>query len=407
MDTTVVQVGNRLPQVHDVVVLWKRNGLKLATANMYVRWVVRFLDDCSRHGQPPLPLLTVEGVRVFTARYARRRQIRAAIVRISANPALRAWSVALSALGLTVPEWSAPQSSDPQLPPLLREYETFRQAHASPTIRSIELELIHISAWLKHLRSQKRRLRAVQLKDIDDYLVKLRRHYAVSTVSSILSSLRLFLRFLRSTGRICHDLASSIQSPPRRRIQLPRALPWADVRRILKAVDQRSPLGRRDYAILLLMSLYGMGSAEIMSLTLDQIRWENLTFTVVRPKTGESIDLPLLPAAARALAAYLKHARPPDARTRSIFLNQRPMPYTAIGSKAIRGALRKYARKAGVEAKVLGGHALRYAHASRQVDQQAPPKVLSSILGHRDPESTSAYTRIAVKRLRGIALPVP
>ena len=159
--------------------------------------------------------------------------------------------------------------------------------------------------------------------------------------------------------------------------------------------------------MLLLMSLYGMGAAEIMSLTLDQIRWENLTFTIVRPKTGESTALPLLPAAARALAAYLKHARPPDARTRSVFVNQRPMPYQAIGSKAIRGAIRKYARIAGVEAKVLGGHALRYAHASRQVDQQAPPKVLSSILGHRDPESTSAYTRIAVKRLRAIALPVP
>jgi integrase len=242
--------------------------------------------------------------------------------------------------------------------------------------------------------------------DIDDYLVKLRRHYAVSTVSSILSSLRLFLRFLHGTGRLPHDLASSIQSPPRRCIQLPRALPWAEVRRILKAVDRRSRLGQRDYAMLLLMSLYGMGSAEIMALTLDQIHWENLTFRVVRPKTGESIDLPLLPAAARALSAYLKHARPPDAPTRSVFVSQ-PMPYRTVGSKAVRGAIRKYARRAGVKAKVLGGHAFRYSHASRQVDQQAPPRVLSSILGHRDPESTSAYTRVAVERLRGIALPVP
>jgi site-specific recombinase XerD len=56
---------------------------------------------------------------------------------------------------------------------------------------------------------------------------------------------------------------------------------------------------------------------------------------------------------------------------------------------------------------VLGGHVLRHSHASRQVDQHAPPRVLSSILGHLDPESTSAYTRVAVERLRGIALPVP
>jgi site-specific recombinase XerD len=56
---------------------------------------------------------------------------------------------------------------------------------------------------------------------------------------------------------------------------------------------------------------------------------------------------------------------------------------------------------------MLGGHVLRHSHASRQVEQQAPPRVLSSILGHLDPESTSVYTRVAVERLRGIALPVP
>jgi len=56
---------------------------------------------------------------------------------------------------------------------------------------------------------------------------------------------------------------------------------------------------------------------------------------------------------------------------------------------------------------VFGGHVLRHSHASRQVDQRTPARILSSILGHRDWESTSTYTRVAVERLRGLALPVP
>jgi site-specific recombinase XerD len=50
---------------------------------------------------------------------------------------------------------------------------------------------------------------------------------------------------------------------------------------------------------------------------------------------------------------------------------------------------------------------LRHSHAGRQIDQGAPPKVVSDILGHRRPESTSAYVRIATSRLRDVALSVP
>jgi site-specific recombinase XerD len=83
------------------------------------------------------------------------------------------------------------------------------------------------------------------------------------------------------------------------------------------------------------------------------------------------------------------------------------MPHVAFSSSAIRYAIRKYARKAGLQAAVFGGHVLRHSHASRQVDQRTPARILSSILGHRDWESTSTYTRVAVERLRGLALPVP
>lgn len=395
-----------LARIEKVVDFWKRNGLKGSSTIVYQQWVRRFLLDCTQRGVPALAHLTSEGVTAFAKRYARRHRINSGETQRMARTSLRAWSVGLVALGSQPARWSTPNSPDHKLPPLLAEYVSFRHVHSHAIDSSINREIAEITAWLEFLRTRRRSLRRVRLADIDAYVIKMRRRYAVATVARSLSSLRLFLRFLQNTDRLRHDLASSVQCPPRRRVEPPRALAWSDVQKILRAVDQSTRTGMRDYAMLLLMSLYGLGSAEVIGLKLDDVHWRTAILSVHRPKTGVDIELPLLSPAARALAAYLRHVRPPDAPSRAFFIRHQ-LPHIGFTSSAIRFAVRKYAAKAGIQVRPLGGHVLRHSHASRQVDQQAPPRVLSSILGHRDPESTSAYTRVAVERLRGIALPVP
>ena len=132
-----------------------------------------------------------------------------------------------------------------------------------------------------------------------------------TTVADICSTVRVFQRFLCSTGRSRRDLSGSVLSPIIRVNERPhRALPWKDVQRILRAVDRSRPTGRRDYAILLMMSVYGLGSGEVIGLTLDDINWRAQTLRVVRPKTRVEFLLPLLPAVSRALVSYLRGGRP-------------------------------------------------------------------------------------------------
>jgi integrase/recombinase XerD len=395
-----------IPSMERVVDFWKRNGLKNSSTVVYQQWVRRFLLDCTQRGLSPINHLTVSEVRRFAKRYSRRKKINHREAQRMARTSLHGWSIALIALGGQPARWSESIRPERHLSPLVAEYVLFRRVHANAADSSLKREVSEITDWLQFLQSRRRLLRRVRLIDIDAYLLKMRRHYAVATVARSLSSLRLFLRFLQNTGRLRHDLASSVQGPPRRRVEAPRALPWPDVQKILRAVDQSTRVGLRDYAVLLLMSLYGLGSAEVVGLRLENVHWRAATISVHRSKTGVDIELPLLPAAARALAAYLRRVRPPDAPSRSIFIRHQ-MPHVAFTSSAIRFAIRKYAAKAGIQTRPLGGHILRHSHASRQVDHQAPPRVLSSILGHRDPESTSAYTRVAIERLRGMALPVP
>jgi integrase len=89
-------------------------------------------------------------------------------------------------------------------------------------------------------------------------------------------TLRVFLRYLRREDVVGRDLARSIEPPQVYRLaELPRSISWDEVRRMLEAVDRRTPVGRRDYAILLLLITYGLRAREIASLTLGDVDWKN------------------------------------------------------------------------------------------------------------------------------------
>jgi len=128
---------------------------------------------------------------------------------------------------------------------------------------------------------------------------------------------------------------------------------------------------------------------------------------VVRPKTGVEFLLPLLPAVARALASYLRRGRPRHARTRHLFITMRAPHQQLACSVTIRHILHTHAQRAGVTAPFMGTHVLRHTHACRQMELGTRTKVIGDILGHRDPESTSAYLRVATAQLRQVALQVP
>jgi integrase len=227
-------------------------------------------------------------------------------------------------------------------------------------------------------------------------------------VANQLCTVRAFLRFLHVSGRLRFDLAGSVARPLLKGDRHPpKALPWSEVRRILRVVDRGTRTGCRDYAILLLMSLYGLGAAEVFGLRLEDINWDRKTICICRRKTQSTILLPLLPVAARALAGYLRRGRPKPSLSRQVFLQSVGPHKPLTASSTIAYALTKNAQKAGVTTGRLGSHVLRHSQATRHIELGTPVKVVGDILGHRNPESTSRYTRSAVHRLRDLAIPLP
>jgi integrase/recombinase XerD len=414
----VGRLGCQVPQpvctpyrLSDVKRVWRRNhGLGRQSLVIYEYWLHRFARFCQAHSLDQRTELTQRGAERF-ARWWRshgsRRGGRLEVAVSESKMALRAWAFALSMLGEPMPPWSLPRASSLIDPRFQSFADYLRDVRGNPP-QTIHKKLAHLVALYRYRTSRGSTGLPIRLAEIDAYLIACRRHLALRTVADICSTIRGYLRFLHTTGAMDADLATSVMAPTIRTAERPhRALPWSDVQRILAALDRDTPKGRRDYALLLMMSVYGLGAGEIIRVSLDDIDWPASMVQIKRPKTGAVFQLPLLPAVARALVDYLKHGRPAYTPTRHLFVTMR-MPFKRLAcSTTVRHILHSAARRANATAPFLGTHALRHTHACRQLELGVAPKIIGDILGHRDPESTSAYLRVTSERLRTLSLPVP
>lgn len=402
------QPSERTPSVQDILRVWRSDRcVRASTAQQYLRWIGQFRRYCRALGLNEGAELTRNGVRRFQAWYARSRKINTAHLGLMSSP-MRSLRRVHEVMGMPVPPW---QPIEPRRPPataVLRDYAVHLGQHIGNPEVTIRKKLDHVGKLFEHLRRSGKSWRHLSLPDIDAFLIECASHYARSTTADIASTVRSFARFLLASGRLRADLADGVIAPVQPRFERPqRALPWEDVRRLLRAVDTSTACGLRDHALLLMMSTYGLGAGEVIGLQLQDIDWNAGTLQMSRPKTGVHFVLPLLPPVAKVLARYLRHGRPSPTPTRHVFV-QMKVPFGALtASSAVRHVLIKHAKVAGIQAPYLGSHVLRHSNAARQLDVGTKAQVLSDLLGHRDPDSVSAYVRIATQSLREVSLPVP
>lgn len=226
---------------------------------------------------------------------------------------------------------------------------------------------------------------------------------AKSTVRDGAGVLRVFLRYAYREGVVDADLSGSVGWPQVYRLSgIPRSISWEDVNRVLAGVDRRSAVGRRDYAILLLLVTYGLRGREVAALTLDDIDWKRERLAIPERKAGHSTAFPLSAVVGEALADYLRHGRPPTG-DRHVFFRA-AAPRRPIGVAAVSSLARSYLLKAGVDVPRPGSHTLRHSAVQRLVDADFPLKTIGDFIGHRSARSTEVYAKVAVEALRQVAL---
>lgn len=213
--------------------------------------------------------------------------------------------------------------------------------------------------------------------------------------------LRVFLRYLYRERVVTRDLSSNVESPRVYRLSsIPRSITWDEVRRMLEAVDRRTPVGRRDYAILLMLITYGLRGREIAALTLDDIDWRRERLRVPERKAGHSTAYPLSPIVGEAIMDYLQHGRS-QTSDRHIFLRVIP-PRESMTFSGVSGRASHYLHKAGIPVSRPGSHTLRHTCVQRLVDASFSLKAIGDYVGHESAASTQIYAKIAVDALREI-----
>jgi integrase len=121
---------------------------------------------------------------------------------------------------------------------------------------------------------------------------------------------------------------------------------------MLDVVDRRSSLGKRDYAILLLLVTYGLRGHEVAGLTLDHIDWKRKRLLVPQRKASYTTAYPLASVVGEAILDYLKNARPHTEERRLFFRVVAPIrPVTAV---TVANQATQFLRKAGIHATFMG-----------------------------------------------------
>lgn len=234
--------------------------------------------------------------------------------------------------------------------------------------------------------------------------------YSQKSIYDMLSRVRKVLIYSYEHGYHKENLASavSIMRCVNKDKYIPTTYTPEEVARILNCVDIGSPVGKRNYAILLLAARLGMRSGDIRRLQLSNLKWDRDSIEFTLEKTGKIASLPLGTEVGNAIVDYLKYGRPQTAAT-SVFVRHLA-PFEAFDvSASLYNIMKKYlvmAKLNNREKKQKGLHALRHSLASALLEANTPLPVISELLGHVTIETTKKYLKIDLKDLQKCALEV-
>lgn len=225
-----------------------------------------------------------------------------------------------------------------------------------------------------------------------------------TSMAPVLDALRSFLRFLFLTARLDRDLSGCL--PPvltHRPVTSPRSVDAATVALLLGSCDRTSEVGRRDYAVLLLLSRLGLRASEVAGLHLDEVFWR-VGEIAVRGKDRRLERLPLPDDVGAALADYLSGPHRPGGPDRIVF-RRTVAPDGPLSRNGVVFIPRTASARAGIA--TVGAHQLRHTAATGMLAAGASLRDIGQVLRHEREQTTALYATVAPERLRPLARPWP
>jgi site-specific recombinase XerD len=231
--------------------------------------------------------------------------------------------------------------------------------------------------------------------------------FSNQTKAHTMCTVRKFMGYCFKNGYSSVDLSASVPYVHyEKRSRLPSTYSYDDVLKLISLIDRSNPIGKRDYAVFMLLTRLGIRCGDICELKFENIDWDRNLISFTQHKTGKPITLPLFEDVGLAIIEYLKFGRPKCESTHIFVRHHAPLiPFI---SRSLYTMVSGYISKAGLltEARKHGPHALRHSLAGRLLEENVPLPVISEILGHTNSNTTAAYLSISIEQLRRCALEV-
>lgn len=196
----------------------------------------------------------------------------------------------------------------------------------------------------------------------------------------------------------------------RNQCKVPTTYSEEEISRIIAAIDRSSPVGKRDYLVLLLAAEYGWRAGDIISFKFNQIDWKKNTISFEQSKTDVPVEFPLLASVGNAIIDYLKYGRPDSEAPEIIVAAKGCTKGLPLTSPTIHSIVSKYMRVAHIahwQEKKHGPHSLRHSLATNLLKKNVSMPVISTVLGHQRTETTKIYLKVDIDSLSTCALPIP
>jgi site-specific recombinase XerD len=333
--------------------------------------LVSFFDDLRKHRHSPFPTPKSLG---WLVDYLRE---------VDAAPATR-----------------QPVPSSP-IDELMARYRSYLVGERAQTPKTVSARERTARSFLTEHRG--RELCDLDAGEVSRFVTRQARRLSERSAERLVNGMRSFLRFALVEGLITVPLADAVPSVARRAgAGLPRGLAPAEVSALLESCDRRRPIGRRDYAILVLLARLGLRAGEVAGLRLDDIDWRSGEI-VVRGKGRTEERLPLPSDVGEAVVAYLRHDRPqrPD---REVFLRA-SAPLRGLAPEGVSEVVRAASERAGLGS--FGPHRLRHTAATEMLRAGASLPEVAQVLRHRTIATTAIYAKVDYLALRQLAMPWP
>jgi len=289
---------------------------------------------------------------------------------------------------------------------LLSEYLEFLCNHRGLSKRTICFRRNDVTSFLQSLRIQNdtEDIGKVSAKQVYDYIIKTTNLMPRPSRKHLCTSIRSFLKFAHLKGYVQRDLIEAVPVVGTPRLgSVPRGISWESVEKLLAVPNRETHVGRRNYAILQLLTAYGVRIGQVAKLRLQEINWREGSIHFQPSKWGNPLCLPLYPDVADALLAYIRETRG-KAPYPEVFLTvYKPRPLRSCATLSF--SMRTCFHSAGIVAKST--HAIRHAFATRLMEHNTPIKTIADLLGHKSISTTFIYTKVDLKHLRLLAYEWP